>query len=520
MQRVLSRFSSRLSRRATIGVVMVSMLVTATFVTLHFAAPAHAASAISIDGKVKYQEIDGFGGSDAFLTSSLIRGTQGSTLTPAQTQAILDDLFSTKTGAGFSIVRNEIGALTTGASGDNVPSIEPNAPSGPNATPTYVFNPNDPHADGDQLWFSQSAQQYGVRQFYADAWSAPEFMKTNSALIGGGFLCGEAGSGATPCASGDWRQAYANYLTQYARFYHEAGVNLSYIDYINESDFTAPYVSMNFDATTAAQGQRGTLDPSTPQNIDFIKNYLGPTLKKSGLPTKAACCDATSFAHSSTFMNGILADPQASENLGLVTSHAYYTAPNGLVSTPIVTDGQPVWETETATFDKFDPAWDDGSDASGFQWANNLWSALTQANVNAFLYWWFAENNSSNSDNEGLINVNGNTYTVSARLWSFANYSRFIRPGATRIGAISNDATLETSAFRNRDGSTTVVVLNTGTSDTSTTFALSHAGGDVAIPYLTNGTNDTARQAALHLHHGTFSATIPARSLVTYVIPG
>ncbi len=519
MQHILSHFSSRLTRRATIGVVMVATLVTATFVTLHFAAPAHAASAVSIDGKVHYQEIDGFGGADAFLTSSLIHGSSG--LTPAQTQAILDDLFSRQTGAGFSIVRNEIGALTTGATGDNVPSIEPNAPSGPNATPTYVFNPKDPHADGDQLWFSQSAQKYGVRQFIGDAWSAPEFRKTNGSLVGGGFLCGETGSGATPCASGDWRQAYANYLTQYARFYHEAGINLNYIDYVNEPDFTAGYVSMNFDVTTASSlYNRGTIDPAMPQNIDFIKNYLGPTLRKSGLPTKVACCDATAFAQTNTFMNGILADPQASANLGLVTSHAYYTAPNGLVSTPITTDGQHVWETETSTFDAFDAAWDDGSDASGFQWANNLWSALTQANVNAFLYWWFAENNASNSDNEGLINVNGSTYTVSARLWAFANYSRFIRPGAVRIGDITNDATLETSAFRNRDGSTVVVVLNTGTSDTSTTFALSHAGGDVAVPYLTNGTNNTARQTALRVHHGTFSATIPARSLVTYVIGG
>jgi O-glycosyl hydrolase len=518
MQHVLSHISARFVQRITIGLIMSGLLATATFGVFNQTAQAHSSATVTVNEAIRYQVIDGFGGSDAFRVGSLIRGASGSTLTSAQTKQIMDDLFSPTTGAGFTIVRNEIGALTTGSTGDNQPSIEPNAPSGPNATPTYVFNAKDPNADGDQLWFSQTAQRYGVRQFYADAWSAPQFMKTNGQLPDGGFLCGETGSGAPVCASGDWRQAYANYLTQYARFYHQAGVNLNYIGYINEPDFTPSYVGMNFDAMTGPVGGRGALDPAMPQDIDFIKNYLGPTLRASGLRTKVACCDATSWDQTATYMKGILADPKASANLGLVTGHAYFTAPNGVITTPIVTKGQHVWETETSTFDKFTAAWDDGSDASGFQWAQNLWNALTNANANAFLYWWFAENNSTNPDNEGLININGSTFTVAKRLWAFANYSRFIHPEAQRVNITSLNSNLETSAFRNRDGSMAIVVLNTGTSDASTSFALGHDEKGLAFPYLTNGSNDTARQAPLRIHDGNFTATIPARSLVTYQI--
>lgn len=477
--------------------------------------PAYAASTVTINGATTYQIIDGFGASDAFKTSSAVHGSTG--LSAAQTQQIMNALFSTTTGAGLTIVRNEIGALTNGSSGDSNSSIEPNAPSGPNATPTYVWD----GSDNDQVWFSQTAKSYGVNQFYADAWSAPQFMKTNGSLLNGGYICGETGSGATTCSSGDWRQAYANYLTQYAKDYSSANVPLNYIGFVNEPDFTPNgYVGMLLDTTNAGAGNRGTLNSATPQAIDFIKNYLGPTLQAAGLSTKVACCDATSWDHAATYTNGILADATASSYLGLVTGHAYYASPNGVITSPITTKGQHVWETEASTFDSFTTAWDDGSDASGFQWGQNLWNALTNANVNGYLYWWFAENNSSNSDNEAFININGSSFTVAKRLSAFGQYSRFIHPGATRIGATSGDGNLKVTAVKNSDGSYAIVVLNANSSATSTSFTLQNLSGATATPYLTNASNDIAQQSAIAISGGSFSATIPARSLVTYVISG
>ena len=59
-------------------------------------------------------------------------------------------------------------------------------------------------------------KKYGVKTVYGDAWSAPGFMKTNGKDSGGGSLCGVPGA---TCASGDWRQAYADYLVKYIQFY-------------------------------------------------------------------------------------------------------------------------------------------------------------------------------------------------------------------------------------------------------------------------------------------------------------
>lgn len=53
----------------------------------------------------------------------------------------------------------------------------------------------------------------------ADARSS--VVKTNNNENNGGTLCGVTG---TNCQSGDWRQAYANYLVQYVKYYAEAGI--------------------------------------------------------------------------------------------------------------------------------------------------------------------------------------------------------------------------------------------------------------------------------------------------------
>lgn len=48
------------------------------------------------------------------------------------------------------------------------------------------------------------------------------------------YLCGTPGH---DCASGDWRQAYANYLVQYVKFYQQEGLDITHLGFLNEPDF-------------------------------------------------------------------------------------------------------------------------------------------------------------------------------------------------------------------------------------------------------------------------------------------
>jgi glucuronoarabinoxylan endo-1,4-beta-xylanase len=444
----------------------------------------YAASSVTINGSTTFQTIDGFGFSEAFGQASTLESASAS-----QQQQILNDLFSTSTGAGFTILRNILPS-------DSNHTIEPNSPGSPSATPTYTWDGNS----WGQVALSKQAMSYGVTQIFGDAWSAPGFMKTNGSESNGGTLCGAPG--AATCSTGDWRQAYANYLVQYIKDYASSGVTLTNIDFVNEPSFTASYSSM---VMTGAQ------------NADFIK-ILGPTIKNAGLSTKIVCCDSEGWNLASGDVSAITSDSTALSYLNNFSSHGYTAAP----TSPLNTAGKNIWETEWSTFDSLNNTWDDGSDASGFTWAQHIYTGLTSANLNAFLYWW-GMIGSGTTDNEGLLQLTSSgTVVTSGRLWAMANYSRFIRPGAVRIGASTSDGNLQLSAYKNTNGSIAVVVLNTSSSSDTATYSLQNTGvadGTTVTPYLTNGSNNTAAQATTSVSGGSFTAAIPARSLVTYSIP-
>jgi O-glycosyl hydrolase len=195
----------------------------------------------------------------------------------------------------------------------------------------------------------------------------------------------------------------------------------------------------------------------------------------------------------------------------VASAHGYAAPPD----TPL-TAQRPAWESEWAVFDPWDPAWDDGTDASGMTWAQNVMTALTSGNVSAFLYWWGA---SSSTANSGLIRLQGDSYQTSGRFWALAAFSRFIRPGAVRISAASGDPNVLSAAFRNRNGSTVVELLNTGTAGQAVHVDLRRvAPGGRATPYVTDAGDQVTAQPPVPVRDGQVSVSAPPRSVVTVVL--
>jgi glucuronoarabinoxylan endo-1,4-beta-xylanase len=189
---------------------------------------------VTIDGAARYQHIDGFGFSEAFQRAAILRGSLG--LSPANQQRVLGLLFSRARGAGFSIVRLGIGSSSDDVF-DHMQSIEPVSPGSPGAPPHWVWD----GSDNSQVWLAQQAQRFGVRRIYADAWSAPGYMKANGTDSGGGYLCGVTGES---CPSGDWRQAYATELAKYIQLYAQSGVHITDAGFLNEPELSTSYASM------------------------------------------------------------------------------------------------------------------------------------------------------------------------------------------------------------------------------------------------------------------------------------
>ncbi|KAA9380940.1 hypothetical protein F5972_07610 [Microbispora cellulosiformans] len=409
------------------------------------AQPAAASTVtIDIDNSVKYQKIDGFGVSTAFRRNELIKA-----LPEDKQQEILDLWFSREKGAGLSILRLGIGARPAGSPYDQMVSIQPDDPGGPTAPPRYVWDGDD----NSQVWMARAAQRYGVNRFFADAWSAPGYMKDNGDARNGGTLLPE------------WQRAYANYLVQYTKFYAREGIRITDLGFTNEPDWTAGYESMRFTPEEAAR---------------FVK-VLGPVARAAGV--NMVCCDSFGWDQAKTYTQAIEADPEAARWVRVHSGHSYASPP----TSPLPTDRN-TWMSEWGPGGStWDEKWDDGSGQDGMTVAQAVNDALTLGDVSGYIYWLGASSGATRAFIR--IDTTTKTYQVSKRLWAMAAYSRFIRPGAVRLGATASDPGLKVSAFRNADGSRVVEILNTGTEPVTWDKIKGHGR---ARAYLTDENNAVA----------------------------
>lgn len=442
------------------------------------------ATSISVTLGTTFQTMDGFGVSQAFG-----RATNIFTATSSAQTASLDLLFSSTAGAGFTILRNRIGNGNTASD-----SILPTSPGSPSATPNYQFDNND----SSQIWLSKKAKGYGVKIFYADAWGAPYFMKTNGAVGNGGTLCGVSGAS---CSSGDWKQAYANFLVQYVQYYNRNNITITHLGFLNEPEFAASYSSMLSSGTQAA---------------DFIK-VLYPTVQSAGLggQVKITCCDSEGWNNQKT-MTSQLISAGVDSQVGIITSHSYVTKPDVPINT-----SHNVWMSEYADLDG---AWNtnwfsNGAVGEGLYWAKLIYNGIVNARLSAYIYWEGAE--TGVTTNSCLISISGSTVTPSARLWALAQWSRYVRPGAVRVATTSGSSSLLTSAFKNTDGTVSVQVINTGTSAQDVLVSVS--GGSFGavkafVSQQSNGGKPTATGATLSGAVVTGSA--PGSSMVTFILSG
>ncbi|KAF1997738.1 glycoside hydrolase family 30 protein [Amniculicola lignicola CBS 123094] len=444
-----------------------------------------AVQKVTVNLATKYQTIDGFGFSGAFQRANLIVNLAE----PKKTQ-VLDLLFNTTTGAGFSIVRNGIGS-TIDSSRDYMNTILPKCPSSPTGEPTYVWDGKD----SGQLFLSQQAVKYGVKTFYGNAWSAPGCMKSNKQDMNGGSLCGLSG---TNC--GDWKQAYANYLVKYVQLYAEAGVKVTHLGFLNEPDFSTSYASMQSSGSQAAE---------------FIK-VLRPTLDKANLTDVGInCCEATGWSVASQHASQI-ASAGAESMVYAMTSHEYTSRISGTMRTT-----RRVWQTEYCDLNgAWSTGWySNGGAGDGFTWANTVFNGIVNSNLSAYLYWEGVQDRATNNNpNEKLILIDGQNFVVSKRLWAFAQF-RVVRPGAVRVAA-SGGSNLKSAGFVNTDGSVAVVIINSAAS--AQTVGITTTGVTLTNPvitaWVTDNSNDMKEVVVTLQTDKSATASVPARGMISFLV--
>jgi glucosylceramidase len=283
----------------------------------------------------------------------------------------------------------------------------------------------------------------GKLNIFASPWSPPAFMKDNNDMLHGGRLKPE------------FYQSWANYYVKFIKAYQSEGIPIWGISIQNEPMATQKWESCIY---------------SAEEERDFLKTYLGPTLKREGLGAKKIIA----WDHNRDLIyqraSTILADPQAAKFVWGIGYHWYEPWSGGepmFDNVKLVHEkfpDKPLIFTEGCV-DSFDPQ-KLGEWKFGEQYGRSMINDFNSGTV-GWTDWniLLDERGGPNHvDNFCFAPVHANTktgeLTYLSSYYYLGHFSKFIRPGARRIASSPSRSQLLSTAFLNPDGMVTVVVMN------------------------------------------------------------
>ena len=401
------------------------------------------------------QVIHSFGASDAWSTKFI-----GKWSNVSKKNQIADYLFSQENdsegnpkGIGLSMWRFNIGAgsFEQGAA-SGIPDEYRREESFLKADGTYDWN-----KQAGQQWFLAAAKARGVNKFLAFSVSPPvQFTLNNKAS-------GLANSHLN--LKGDQKNAFADFLVNVIQHFSATGTPFNYLSPFNEPQW-------NWGENPSQEGTGAT----NSEIAEFIR-ILGPKLKSTGLTTTIALGEANQWnsldANNSDgrgdqinqFFNkssaNYLGEVPSMEHL--ISAHSYFTTcPNSdminyrmntLNKKNAVDPSLQLWQSEFGILGdicgQLNGYPKNVSIDYGLYVARVIHHDLTVANVTSW-QWWLAVDPYNYSDGLVYINDPSGGYDLNAmktdgivsdskQLWSFGNFSRFIRPGMVRVSAALSD---------------------------------------------------------------------------------
>jgi hypothetical protein len=118
------------------------------------------------------------------------------------------------------------------------------------------------------------------------------------------------------------------------------------------------------------------------------------------------------------------------------------------------------------------------------------------------------------------VHIGNDRVEASKRLWALGQWSRFVRPGAVRVGVSGGAGGLRTAGFRNVDGSVAVVVINSGGNARVGVRVGNAAGAEAAVEakaWVTDNSK-TIEEIAASFADGVATVEVPGRSMATVVL--
>jgi O-glycosyl hydrolase len=472
-------------------VVQAMLLATIVFFSTQSAHPpiAQAASTtVTVNPAQQFQTIQGWGTSLAWW-ANIIGGWSDS-----QRTALANALYDTSDGIGLNVVRYNFGADGPGntcesqiTAGRNVPSFEPTQGN-------YVWT-----NDANQLWFAQAAQARGANVFEGFVNSAPAWMLLNSCTAGGT-------SGQDNLSSAHYND-FASYIATIDQHFHDSfGITLQTVEPFNEPLGTWWTSSGTQEGMYVSRSTQNTVIPLVEAALaqNGASAYSSVAAPDDNTVTWSVG-DYTSYS-SSTQADMTQWNTHSYGGSDSDRAYAYAQIGQGAKKT--------LWMSEwgiksqgsniAAALALSHQILDDEQTLHPTSWV--AWQAVNEANDTADDVWGLAYRDSNNN------------ISYPSRYYAMGNYSKFVRPGYIMLG---NSDSNTFTAYNPSTNSLVIVATNSSSSSSSVTYNLSNFSGvgSTATPYQTTASENLQQLTGIGISSSAFSATLPAQSITTFVIP-
>ncbi|MEI9937906.1 MAG: glycoside hydrolase [Pseudomonadota bacterium] len=295
--------------------------------------------------------------------------------------------------------------------------------------------------------------------------------------------------------------AFADYLVQVVKHYRDAfGVTFRTLEPLNEP---------NASWWKANGGQEGC--HFSPANQQTIIKAVSAALQTNGVTgVQVSASDENSM--DDAYDNIRAFDANTIDAMAQINVHSYAGSRRAELRNLATSKGKRLWQSESGPLSV---TLDGETDAALFM-AGRIISDLKDLQPEAWIDWQVADPDHNWAS--FAVNNSKQSFTLLKRFYMHAGFSRYIRPGATFIRVDNPDMVAAQAA----DGSqVTLVVRNGGSAAATFTFdltALDTVGAAVDV-HRTSSTENLAQLTAIPIVSYGFSATVPANSVTTLVIP-
>jgi glucosylceramidase len=433
-----------------------------------------SASIIRILPEQKFQTITGFGGSFTESSAYLL-----SKLSPAKRKEVIEAYFG-DSGAKYSLTRTHMNSCDFSLS---------NYSYAPVAGDTLLQNFSIKEDKDDIIPMIKDAMVTSSDGFkiISSPWTAPPWMKDNNSYVGGKLLT-------------KYYDTWALFFSKYISAYNAEGIDIWGFTVENEPLGNGNnWESMTF---------------SPHEMNDFVKNHLGPKLKADGHDVKILGYDQNRD-ELKEWVEVMYKDQEAAQYFAGTAVHWYASTydffPKALQMAHEAAPDKHLIQTE-ACVDSEIPKWQDdkwywAKEATdwGWDWApddqKHLHPKYAPANryardiigcLNNWVDGWIDWN--MVLDKQGgpnwfknwcvapvLVDIQKDEVYYTPIYFVMSHFSKFIRPGAVRIGLENSDKDLQATAVQNPDGSIAVVVFNEGAVSKSFTIELNGSRKSINI---------------------------------------